>query len=226
VDATESGRDAEGNKLYIHEVQDMCSRYRLDALVSLRSQGNEIAAHLERRFLHNGAPLFIKRDNGSPFNCIEVNEVLCRYGVLPLNSPAHYPRYNGAIERGIGLMKRELSRSTVVPAHWDVDVEQKHVRAVHLELNVRKKRTLQGASSSEAYHGWHRHRFSKQARAAILEWLNEQVRGNIAMTGRADQRSVARAWRKAAETWLRCHGLIAVSKPKMCHPIINQNNDH
>jgi hypothetical protein len=63
--------------------------------------GGSIAAHLEKLFREHGAPLFLKRDNGSPFNCHEVDAVLARFGVLPLNNPPYYPRYNGAEEKGI-----------------------------------------------------------------------------------------------------------------------------
>ena len=76
-------------------VQDLASRYRLRPLVCRQQKGQQIAAHLESLFRQHGAPLFLKRDNGSPFNCQQVDEVMARFGVLPLNSPPHFPRYNG-----------------------------------------------------------------------------------------------------------------------------------
>ena len=82
-------------------VQDLASRYRFRPLVSNRLEGRQIDAHLESLFCQHGAPLFLKRDNGSPFNCQPVDEVLARFGVLPLNNPPYYPRYNGAQEKGI-----------------------------------------------------------------------------------------------------------------------------
>jgi hypothetical protein len=45
-----------------------------------------LAAFLEAAFKEHGPPLFFKRDNGSPFNCCEVDQVLARHWVLPLNS--------------------------------------------------------------------------------------------------------------------------------------------
>jgi hypothetical protein len=53
---------------------------------------------LEQLFLHDGPPLVLKRDNGSNLNHQAVDEVLARYLVIPLNSPPHYPPYNGAME--------------------------------------------------------------------------------------------------------------------------------
>jgi hypothetical protein len=58
-------------------------------------------AFLEAAFKEHGPPLFFKRDNGSSFNCCEVDQVLARYWVLPLNNPPAYPRYNGAMEKSI-----------------------------------------------------------------------------------------------------------------------------
>jgi transposase InsO family protein len=100
IDATERGRDRLGRKLFVHAVQDLCSRYRFEPLVALESKGPAVADHLAKLFRRHGPPLFLKRDNGSPLNAAEVDAVLAEYGVIPLNSPAYYPRYNGVVERG------------------------------------------------------------------------------------------------------------------------------
>jgi len=50
--------------------------------------------------------LFLKRDNGSKLNSKEVAEVLQKYKVIPLNSPAYFPQYNGAQREA----KKELDR--------------------------------------------------------------------------------------------------------------------
>ena len=70
-----------------------------------------MARHLESLFRSQGAPLLLKRDNGSVFNHNAVNEVLARWGVIPLNSPAYYAPYNGAIEQGIKELKKEMARA-------------------------------------------------------------------------------------------------------------------
>ena len=106
IDATEYGPDG----TLIVPLQDLASRYRLPAIAADRLNGAVVAAHLERLFQHFGPPLFLKRDNGSPFNHQLVDDVLARYCVLPLNSPPHFPRYNGAMERGISELKRCLDK--------------------------------------------------------------------------------------------------------------------
>src|ERR1700739_2732405 len=104
-DATEYGEGWQ-----IIPVQDLASRYRFRPLVSDRLDGRQIAAHLESLFRKHGAPLFLQRDNGSPFNNHYVDAVLARFGVLPLNNPPHFPRYNGAEEKAIRDLKTALDQ--------------------------------------------------------------------------------------------------------------------
>src|SRR5687767_13491000 len=80
-------------------LHDVASRYRFTPLVSSAEDGQQIAAFLDKSFREHGAPLFLKRDNGSPFNNQYVDAVLAQHVVLPLNSPPHCPQYNGAMEK-------------------------------------------------------------------------------------------------------------------------------
>ena len=106
IDATERGQDENGTRLYVHAVQDLCTRYRFTPLVAVESKGEAVAAHPSKASLgRHGAPLFLKRDNGSPLNHAAVDRVLAENGVIPLNSPAYYPKYNGAVEKGIRDLK-------------------------------------------------------------------------------------------------------------------------
>jgi transposase InsO family protein len=76
IDATERGRDRQGRRLFVHATQDLCSRFKFAPMVALESKGPAVADHLEKLFRRHGAPLFLKRDNGSPLNCAEVDAVL------------------------------------------------------------------------------------------------------------------------------------------------------
>ena len=58
-------------------------------------------------------PLVLKSDNGPAFVSAEVRAVLAERGVVALYSPPYWPRYNGAIEAGIGAL-REKSVSEVL----------------------------------------------------------------------------------------------------------------
>jgi len=211
IDATERGRDRRRRKLYVHAVQDLCTRYRFAPLAALESKGTAVAAHLEKLFRRHGAPLFLKRDNGSPLNHAAVDAVLADFGVVPLNSPAHYPRYNGAIEKGIREMKLALGECLVRPVLWQPSAVAPYLLAVHHALNCRPRRSLQGHTACEAYHHQPHACFSKRERLAVFEWIRIYAIDRINQLEKIDHRRVRAAWRLAAETWLRCQGLITVS---------------
>ena len=212
IDATERGRDRQGRKLFVHAVQDLCSRFRFAPLVALESKGAAVAGHLEKLFRRHGAPLFLKRDNGSPLNAAEVDAVLAAHGVIPLNSPAYYPRYNGAIEKGIREMQDALGMCLPRPVRWQPKAVLPYVTAVHHALNCRPRRVLQQHTAAEAYYHQPHARYTKRERLAIFEWIRVHAKDRIRhQPEKVDQRSVSAAWRRAAETWLRCQGLITVS---------------
>lgn len=211
IDATERGRDRQGRKLYIHAVQDLCTRYRFAPLVALDSKGAAVAAHLEKLFRKHGAPLFLKRDNGSPLNDTAVNAVLADYGVIPLNSPAHYPRYNGAMERGIREVQQALGECLTKPRRWQPSALLPYIIAVQHALNCRPRRSLHGHTACEAYHHQPHLRYSKRERLATFRRIRLHANDRLESLERLDQRSIGAAWRHAAETWLRCQGLITVS---------------
>jgi len=79
-------------------VSDLGSRFRFELLVASALPAERIAEHLELLFDRYGAPLVLKRDNGSNLVNGTVDRLLEEYGVIPLNSPTYYPQYNGAIE--------------------------------------------------------------------------------------------------------------------------------
>jgi transposase InsO family protein len=211
IDATERGRDRLGRKLFVHATQDLCSRYKFAPLVALESRGPAVADHLEKLFRRHGAPLFLKRDNGSPLNSAEVDAVLATYGVIPLNSPAYYPRYNGAIERGIREVQDALGTCLVRPVRWQPKAVLPYLVAVQHALNCKPRRVLHQHTACEAYHHQPHAHYAKRERLAIFEWIRVHANDRINQLEKIDQRSVHAAWRRAAETWLRCQGLITVS---------------
>ena len=211
IDAAERGRDRYGSRLFIHAVRDLCSRYGFGPMSTTESKGTEIADYIEGLFERYGAPLFFKRDNGSPFNNDAVDAVLARYGVIPLNSPARYPQYNGAMENGIRQVQTALGGCLPKPSRWQPAAVAPYILAVQHELNCRPRRSLHGHSASEAYHHQPHAHYSKRERLAVFEWIKVHAIDRINQLEKIDQRSVLAAWRAAAETWLRCQGLITVS---------------
>ena len=53
--------------------------------------------------------------------------------------------------------------------------------------------------------------YSRRDRLATFEWIRVHAIDRISQLEKIDQRSVNAAWRHAAESWLRCQGLIVVS---------------
>jgi hypothetical protein len=205
IDATEYN-----NGWQIIPVQDLASRYRFRPLVSHQLDGRQIAAHLESLFHQHGAPLFLKRDNGSPFNCQHVDEVMARFGVLPLNNPPHFPRYNGAQEKSIRDLKAALDQ------RWQtaVSVPKDFTLAVELtthELNHRSRRCLKGRTACAVfYDDAQRLRWTKCQRQTIFRLLLCKFGAMIGKTTNGRHPRPATAWRVTVEAWLRCQGLIAV----------------
>ena len=194
---------------------DLASRYRFNPLVSLRQHGSEIAAFLDAAFRQHGPPLFLKRDNGSPFNCQQVDAVLAQHKVLPLNSPPYYPPYNGAMEKAIGDFKRRLSARLKVGA--EVPLLTAAVESTTHELNHERRRSLQGKTACELYHDPAlRLSLNRRSRDELLRLLTTTFRANLQSMAATDQHTVATVWRRTVEAWLRCQGLIQIgpnSKP-------------
>ena len=205
-DATQYGTH---NTLII-PVQDLASRYRFGPLVTDRLDGDQIAEHLEKLFRQHGAPLFLKRDNGSPFNHYRVDEVLARHLVLPLNNPPHYPRYNGSMEKGIRDFKSALGqqhqRISAVPTNFALSVEL----TAH-DLNHQPRRALKGRTACAVFHDQaQRLRWTRPARRTIFRLLLQEFGQMIGTMPEENRHSPATLWRVTVENWLRRQSLIEV----------------
>jgi len=211
IDATEYARDKQGQRLWVHAVKDLASRYQLEPLTALESGGVAVAAHLERLFRSHGAPLLLKRDNGSVFNHQAVNEVLARWGVIPLNSPAYYAPYNGAIEQGIKELKTEMARALPVPESWNVVQVGPFVAVAAAQRNYQTRRCLGGLNAKDIYNRKQRRgRWNQRQRHQAFDWISSQAKAILETRMNSDQRSVQAAWRHAVEAWLSDQALIEV----------------
>lgn len=205
-DATEYGSCGQ----IIVPVLDLRSRYRLQPLVTDRLDGHQIAAHLEKLFHRHGAPLFLKRDNGSVFNCQPVDDVLARFGVLPLNNPPHFPRYNGAKEKSIRDLKTALNQRLLLADKAPAEIALAVEVTTH-ELNHQSRRCLKGRTACAVFHDdAQRLRWNQRQRKNIFRLLLQQFGAMIGKTVNGNHPSPATLWRVTVESWLRCQGLILV----------------
>ena len=185
-------------------VKDLASRYLFTPHVSPRESGVEIAQYLEILFQEHGAPLFLKRDNGSSFNHHEVDAVLNRYGVLPLNNPPHYPRYNGAMERAIQELKLALENNLLAHCpEW--------IRETVEQINHRPRRCLGGQCAADwFYRAAKIPAFSREKREQLFRLLHLSYWKSIGENNVSDHRQLARLGRAAAENWLVRQNLIRI----------------
>jgi hypothetical protein len=209
IDATEYGRDGCGQRLWVHAVKDLASRYQMEPLTALTSTGTAVASHLEKLFRRHGAPLLLKRDNGSVFNDAVVNDVLARWGVIPLNSPAYYAPYNGGIENGIRELKDEVRRTLPVPQNWNVAEAAPFVAVAAAKRNYQSRRCLGGANAQDIYRQKSRRgHWNQRQRHAAFEWISTRAKAIIENRMKIDRHSVQAAWRHAVEAWLSDQALV------------------
>lgn len=211
IDATEYPRDAQGHRLYHVVVQDLATTFQFEPLLTLDLCGHGAADFLGRLLAKHRTPLFLKRDNGSVFNTPEVNALLGARGVIPLNSPAHYPRYNGAIEHGIGELKAELQACVSPSGPQDPPEGLWFARFLVHKHNYHPRRLLAGQSAAQAYTERPRLRWSRRQRRDIFVWIGTRTKRMLRAMDDPNQLDVRRAWRRSVESWLRRQGLIEVA---------------
>jgi hypothetical protein len=200
---------ADRGRLYLHNLSDLCSRYKFRPLASTElACGEEVAGHLDHLFTRFGPPLFCKRDNGGNLNHAAVDDVLAESLVVPINSPANTAPYNGAIEHTQGEFKRYLGRhrwKAESPSGFAVLAET----AAH-DLNHRPRRSLGNRNACRVYFGDQRLRYPKRQRQDAYRWIRDLA---IAISqGAGKERIMPAAWREAAKQWLLKNRMIRIRK--------------
>ena len=124
MDFAQAPRPIDGLYPYLLAVRDLASGQQLLWLPLATATGAEVRGALASLFVLRGAPLVLKTDNGSPFGDDATLALLDSAGVIPLFSPPYWPRYNGAIEAGIGSLKTRTEDHASRhghPGHWTWD---------------------------------------------------------------------------------------------------------
>jgi hypothetical protein len=219
MDVTEYGLEGTG-KVYLHNTQDLGSRYKFPPLSGECPVGEEIAGYLSEKFSRFDPPLFLKRDNGGNLNHGAVNEVLSEFFVLPLNSPVYYAPYNGAIEESQRELKACLREKLIA----DLPLSGDHSDAVYAEvaahdLNHRLRPCLNGKTSCQAFFSLaQRPVFSKLERRAIYNIVLARVEKILMSINQFGKSAREAAWRIAVESWLQSRGFIKVHIPQKVLP--------
>jgi transposase InsO family protein len=106
-------------------VRDLASHCTLAAIPQQAATARATAHALADLFARHGAPLVIKHDNHGAFTGKAVRRLLEKRKVLALVSPPYLPRYNGAVEAGIGSLKvwaHFLASKAGHPESWTADL--------------------------------------------------------------------------------------------------------
>ena len=206
-------------------VRDLGSRYRMPSLTG-RLTGERIAAWLEGLFERFGPPLILKRDNGSALKCAEVDKLLGSWRVIPLDSPMHYPQYNGSVEQSQWELQRHLDSILTQTA---TDKEFKlGVDLVGHDLNHMERRSLNGHISCEQFTlGRAKVKYyTSRQRMAVYGRIRAAAAEAVADMKTTDKRAVAAAWRAAVQSWLQENGLITVKQGGRLLPYFRENWSH
>jgi len=198
-------------KCWINNVRDLGAQYVMEPMVSETiANGATVAANLEKLFKAHGAPLILKRDGGSNLCSQYVDEVLAKYGVLPLTSPAYYPRYNGAVEWSQGQLKMEMEK-IMNDVNGNIGDASLHARLASHTINHRSSPALQDRNPCHTV-ATSRSRFTLNERRQLLRWVEAEQEIILRnMDPKPDQRA---AWRQAVTRWLTNNGLLIIKEAR------------
>ena len=209
-------------KIYLHNTQDLGSRYKFLPMAGGYPVGEEVAGYLSEQFDRYGAPLVLKRDNGGNMNHSAINDVLAESFVLPLNNPEYYAPYNGAIEESQREVKSCLHKKLMQGLLDPGEHITTYVEAVVNDLNHQIRPCLKGKTSCQAFFdSGNRPAFTKRKRREIYDWVKERVEGILSAMSQSGRAVRESAWRIAVESWLRSKGYIKVYINQKCHPILS-----
>jgi transposase InsO family protein len=227
LDDAELARFAD-HKLHLHQVQDLASRYKFTPLVAGQVLGETVALHLEQLFEQHSPPLVLKRDNGSNLNHRAVDEVLARYLVIPLNSPPHYPPYNGGMECAVRELKTPLVKKILDHDSMPESQVQLWAEVLAHDLNHRSRPCLEGNVACQAFHQAKPALkvYTLRKRKETLDWINELTRILIRVWEVRTPRQAETARRLAVETWLQSNGVITITQNRKVLPVFPQNFAH
>ena len=194
-------------KVHLNHMQDLASRYKFNPMAGDIPRGEEISGWLTATFTRFGTPLILKRDNGGNLNHEAVTDVLEDYFVIPLNSPVHYPPYNGAIEEAQTELKKGLASKLMYQPCCPREHLEVYATTVEHDLNHQPRACLKGKNSCQVYFAGKR-TFSKWERRDAYAWIKNLQ--NEVLCSQEEVQPQA-AWRIAVEAWLSMKGFITVT---------------
>ena len=218
----------EDHRLHLHQVQDLASRYKFTPLVGEKVLGETVALHLRQLFERHGAPLVLKRDNGSNLNHQAVEEVLRGYLVVPLNSPPKNPPYNGGMEHAVRELKTPLVEKILDHGSTEESPVELWAEVLAHDLNHRSRPCLHGQVACQVFQSARSAMkvYTRRKRREVFDWINELTTILIQVWAVRTPRQEETARRLAVETWLQRNGLFTVSQNPKVSPIFPEKFAH
>lgn len=220
IDFTEAPVPVEGLYPYVLAVRDLASGEQLLWSPAAAPTAEEAGWALAALFAQYGPPLVLKSDNGPAFIAATTRRLLAEAGVIPLFSPPRWPRYNGAIEAGIGALKTRTERQAARAGHpgaWSVEA----LAAAQAEANAARR----PGREQSAHEIWSaRPPLTAEERASFQDAAARQratasTQGQEATEGSPDPAATAGEERAAIRRALVGHGYLLFSRRRIPIPI-------
>lgn len=189
-------------------VCDLGSRLRFEPMLDPALTAARVADHLRRLFERFGAPLVLKRDNGSNLASREVDALLAEYQVIDLTSPAHYPAYNGGVE----YAQQELKTVAATLVDRTGEPLDRALREAPDWLNAAPRPCLGGASAGALFNACQpllQARSTLNGRKEAKRWIIERTCTILNRMEKCNRRTIRAARRHATEEWMMSVGLVA-----------------
>ena len=220
IDDTHAFTNKQGQKMWIHNIKDLGSQYILPPVTGRLLTGKQVADNLRSLFDMFGAPLILKRDNGSNLCASEVNEVLNEFKVIPLNSPPYYSPYNGSIEQANLLIK---TRMKTLADKYDRPLDEQTLPlltalAAH-EENAQYKRSIGRKTPSYCFLKKRNRRTSDITRREVTNDITKHKKTLTGNKTALTKREENRINRKAVEAVLEKRGYINVVENNRVSPL-------
>jgi hypothetical protein len=212
IDFLDAPAPVDGLYRYVFAVRDLASGNMLLALPAVSKEMNVACDALAALFKQHRAPLVIKSDCG--FDAWKVKTLMKQNSVTHLLSPPHFPRYNGAIEAGIGSLKTRAHYQSArrgTPGEWNCD----DVEAARLQANETARPWGHDAPAPES-HWIERNCISSNERFAFIAAVEAAKRESENDMALNNERSINRI---AVTRALVAHGLLSVRRSRITLPI-------
>lgn len=196
----------------LNVVHDLGSRYTLGVLAGeALADGPTLARNFRELFALHGRPLFVKRDNGSNLNHGDVDDLFGEAGIIPLNSPRHYPPYNGGMEHKQGEIKKQfLVRLSAGPAPWPE--LRLAAELAGQDLNHLSRPILHDHTACQAFCAGRPvlAPYNRRKRKEVFEAITQLAVDIESRLKQHNDTGTQAAFRYAAESWMQSNNIIRV----------------